>query len=170
MRTPAIRSASWLALASLAACGPTGRAAPEAVGTAVDALSVCPPATVEGLDVSAGQGTIDWGSVQGSGRVFAFIKATQGDYYTNSEWQDQWSGAAAAGLMRSPYHFFDPTVDGTAQAQYFLSVVGQLGPNDLPPMLDIECPTDSDESQTQSDCEYGGSSPDSGWAPGATIT
>jgi lysozyme len=171
MHTPGIRVASWLVVASLAACGPAGRDAPDPVGTAAEAsTTVCPTATVEGLDVADGQGTIDWGSVQGSGRVFAFIKATQGNYFTSSTFQDQWTGAAAAGLMRSPYHFFDPTVDGTAQAQYFLEVVGQLGPNDLPPMLDIECPTDSDESQTQSDCEYGGSSPDSGWAPGATIT
>ncbi len=169
MRFPAIRTASWLALASLAACGPTGEGdAP--VGTAVEAsTTVCPATTVEGLDVSSAQGTIDWGAVQGSGRVFAIIKATQGDYYTNAHWQAQWDGAGAAGLMRSAYHFFDPTIDGVTQAQHFLTVVGTLGPNDLPPMLDIECPTSSDESQTQADCEYGGATPDSGWATAATI-
>jgi lysozyme len=147
-------------------------AAPETapVGTARQAsTTVCPPVTVEGLDVSSGNGTIDWSAVASSGRKFAFIKATQGDYYTNDHFVDQWPGAAAAGLLRSPYHFFDPTIDGVAQAQHFLSVVGTLADGDLPPMLDIECPTSSDQSQTQPNCEYGGSNPDSGWVDAATM-
>jgi GH25 family lysozyme M1 (1,4-beta-N-acetylmuramidase) len=132
-------------------------------------MSVCPTATVEGLDVSASQGTVDWTAVQKSGRAFAFIKATQGDYYTSKDWASQWSGARTAGLLRSPYHFFDPTVDGVVQAKYFLNVVGTLGPGDLPPMLDIECPTASSQDASAPDCEYGGTSPDSGWVDAATL-
>jgi MYXO-CTERM domain-containing protein len=170
MRSPGLRAVPWLPLALLAACGPLGEGSSELVGTAVEAsTTVCPATTVEGLDISAGQGTVDWSMVKASGRQFAIIKATQGDYYTSDQWADQWSGAKAAGLMRSPYHFFDPTVDGVTQAKYFLGVVGALGPGDLPPMLDIECPTSSDESQTQTDCEYGGASPDSGWATASVI-
>ncbi len=175
MRMLRLHRAFLIAVALLAACGPEGEGSHDGedqpVGTAEEAsTTVCPTTTVEGLDVSAGQGTIDWSQVKSSGRQFAIIKATQGNYYTSSDFAAQRSGAKAAGLLVSPYHFFDPTVDGTAQAQYFLSVVGTLGPGDLPPMLDIECPTASTQSQTQADCEYGGSTPDSGWAPGATIT
>ncbi len=167
MPRPRIRALGLLASALFAACGPAGDGGSERVGTVAQAsTTVCPATTVEGLDVSSAQGTVDWTAVQASGRVFAIIKATQGNYYTNDAWQGQWDGAGAAGLMRSAYHFYDPTVDGTAQAQYFLQVVGPLSPGDLPPMLDIECPTSSDESQTQTDCEYSG---DSGWATASTL-
>ena len=121
---------------------------------------------MEGLDISAGQGTVDWDKVKASGRQFAIIKATQGDYYTSDQFATQWSGAKAAGLMRSPYHFFDGTIDGVAQAKHFLDIVGPLGPGDLPPMLDIECPTSSSQSNTQSNCEYTG---DSGWVTADTL-
>ena len=170
MRANLTRNVPWATLLLLAACGgPSAGSEDEPLGTAAEPLTVCPPTTGEGLDVSAGQGTIDWNAVKASGRVFAIIKATQGDYYTSNEWAGQWGGAKAAGLLRSPYHFFDPTVDGVAQAKYFLSVVGTLGPGDLPPMLDIECPTSSNQSQTQANCEYGGSTPDSGWVTASVL-
>jgi MYXO-CTERM domain-containing protein len=166
------RALPVLALAILASCGPEG-SEDGPLGTALEAsTTVCPTQTVEGLDVSSGQGNIDWNAVKASGRQFAFIKATQGDYYTNNYWNSQWGGAKAAGVLRSAYHFFDPTVDGIAQAKHFLSVVGALGVGDLPPMLDIECPTSSNQSATQPDCEYGagpGYPADSGWVDAATL-
>lgn len=129
----------------------------------------CPSESVEGLDVYAGDGTVDWSKVATSGRRFAFIKATQGDYNTQSTFPANWSGAAAAGLLRSPYHFFDATVDGVTQAQWFLSALansGGLKSGDLPPLLDLECPTASTQSGSDSACEYSGNS---GWAPPATV-
>src|SRR3954468_18448069 len=102
-----------------------------------DAITGCTgAAVVEGVDVSDGQGTIDWKAAKGAGLGFAVIKATQGTYNTQKTFASNWSNAKAAGLVRAAYHFFDPTQDGVAQAQHFLSVVGPLGPGDLPPMLD----------------------------------
>ena len=75
----------------------------------------------------------------------------------------------AAGVLRSPYHFFDATVDGVVQAEYFLAAIDAQGgfeAGDLPPMLDLECPTSADESTTESGCEYSG---DSGWVDHATL-
>jgi lysozyme len=129
----------------------------------------CPMQVVEGLDVYQGDGTINWTMVKASGRQFAFIKATQGNYNKQTTFGADWSGAAAAGVMRSAYHFFDATVDGKAQAQWFLDEIaanGGMTPGDLPPMLDIECPTSSVQANAQSNCEHTG---DSGWAPPATI-
>ncbi|MGE5184203.1 MAG: glycoside hydrolase family 25 protein [Acidobacteriota bacterium] len=129
----------------------------------------CPPTTVEGVDVYSGQGTIDWTKVKDSGRLFAFIKATQGNYNKQATFAANWANAKAAGLLRSPYHFFDGTIDGVAQAQWFLDEVnaaGGLQPGDLAPMLDIECPTSSVQAQAQSGCEYAG---DSGWVATATL-
>lgn len=129
----------------------------------------CPTPTVEGVDVYAGDGAIDWAKLKASGRVFAFIKATQGNYNKQSTFAAHWSGAAANGLYRSAYHFFDATIDGNAQAQWFLDEVNAAGgmrATDLPAMLDIECPTSSVQAMAQANCEYAGNS---GWAPPATL-
>ena len=104
-----------------------------------------------------------------SGRQFAFIKVSQGNYDVQSTLAADWTGARTAGVLRSPYHFFDGTIDGVTQANWFLAALGSAGglqPGDLPPMLDLECPTSSDQSTTQSDCEYTG---DSGWVATATL-
>ena len=132
-------------------------------------LSECPTTVVEGLDVFSGQGTIDWAKVAASGRKFAFIKATQGNYNKQSTFAANWAGAGSAGILRSAYHFFDGTIDGVTQAQWYLDelqTVGGLAANDMPPMLDIECPTSSTQSVAQSNCEYTG---DSGWVATATL-
>jgi MYXO-CTERM domain-containing protein len=69
------------------------------------------------------------------------MKATQGNYDDDSAFAGNWTGAKAAGVVRGAYHFFDPTLDGGAQAQYFLTAIGPLDAEDLSPMLDVECPT-----------------------------
>lgn len=127
---------------------------------------------VYGVDVFDGQGTIDWtrvragdsadggigdGGLGTNGKAFAFIKATQGNYTTESTFATNWSHAKTAGVLRSAYHFFDASRDGAAQAAYFLGVVGaDMG--ELPAMLDIECPTAATKGASQSNCEYAGNS------------
>ncbi|HTQ46286.1 MAG TPA: GH25 family lysozyme [Polyangiaceae bacterium] len=127
----------------LCACGLGCSAAPgqdEETRTTSEALQQCATNVVEGIDIYDGTGTIDWKSVKAAGVDFAMIKATQGTYNTQSTFATNWSGSKAAGLYRSAYHFFDPTEDGAAQAQHFLSVLGTPQPDDMPAMLDIECP------------------------------
>lgn len=156
---------SLVVLVFAAAC-----TSPHDVGQTEQALTYCPSGTLEGVDVYNGQGTIDWMKANGAGVAFAFIKATQGDYNKQSTFGANWSGSLAAGVVRSPYHFFDGTIDGVAQANAFLAQVnaaGGLQIGDLPAMLDIECPTSSVQSQAQSGCEYAGNS---GWVPTATLS
>src|SRR5262245_51164257 len=97
-----------IALAALLACGCSS---PDELGTSSEAYtSQCPDAAVvEGVDISSGQSPVTWSSVLGDKRHFAFIKATQGNYYTSSNFAAQYAGAKAAGVFRSAYHFFDPT-------------------------------------------------------------
>jgi lysozyme len=95
---------------------------------------------VEGVDVYGGDGTIDWKAAYGAGIRFAYIKATQGNYYKDTEFKTNWTSTKANGVLRGAYHFFDPNVDGMAQAAYFLGEMGPLEPGDLPPMIDVECP------------------------------
>jgi len=157
-----------LPVLSLAAC--SGADSGEPTGEVSEATTVCPKTVVEGIDVYDGQGTIDWAKVKADGRDFAMMKATQGDYNTQTTFAENWSGSKAAGVLRSPYHFFDPTIDGVKQAQHFLSTLsmhGGLAAGDLPPMLDIECPTSSNQAQASPNCEYTGNS---GWVPSATLS
>lgn len=102
---------------------------------------------VQGIDVSHLQQTIDWNEVRQAGLVFAFMKATDGITWTDPEFAINWTGAAAAGLLRGAYHFYETNDDPTAQAENFLSAV-QLVPGDLPPVVDIES-TKSGESASQ---------------------
>jgi lysozyme len=142
---------------------------PDRTGVVEQGLTQCPSGVVEGLDVYTGTGTIDWTKVHDSGRGFAFIKATQGDYNTQTAFGTNWMGAGAVGIKRSPYHFFDGTVDGVAQANAFLAevaTVGGLQPGDLPALLDIECPTAATQAGSSPNCEYTG---DSGWVAPATL-
>ncbi len=147
MKTTRAAGVSFVALITLVVLFPSGCAndhpgiaAAPPIGQESQAAMVCPSNVVEGIDVSDYQGAPNWGSVKGAGIDFAFIKATQGTYNTQSSFAGNWSGSKAAGVIRGAYHFFDPTQDGAAQAQHFLSVVGTIAPDDLPPMLDIECP------------------------------
>jgi lysozyme len=125
------------------------------------AVQQCKPASVvDGVDLNpAGAGTLGWA---GSGKGFAIIKATQGTSYTDAEFAANWAALKSAGVVRGAYHFFDATVSGVDQADFFLKVVGTIEPGDLPPTLDIECPVAG-----QSDCLGNGTS---GAAPPAQIT
>src|SRR5262252_8196400 len=93
--------------------------------------------TVEGIDVSVYQGTIDWNAVAGAGIGFAFTRVGEG---TNLDptFDSNWSGIQSAGLVRGVYQYFWGGLDGATQADFLLSHIGTLGPRDLPPVLDVE--------------------------------
>ncbi|HLY58165.1 MAG TPA: GH25 family lysozyme [Stellaceae bacterium] len=81
------------------------------------------------LDISAYQGTIDFAQVKAAGYDAVSIKATEGlgapsAGMPDKNFQANWQGAKAAGLLRSAYHFFHPADDGAAQAHFFLNTVG----------------------------------------------
>ena len=116
---------------------------------------------VEGVDVAhSADGDVNWDKVAGSGVKFAFIKATQGTYNTQTNFSASWSSAKSAGILRGAYHFFDPTQDGAAQAAHYLQTLGgDYG--ELPAALDLECPNGDAKC-------LGG--PGAGNAPGSAIT
>jgi lysozyme len=122
-----------------------GEHPPEAVRALAEPLATeCPSAFVDGIDLFDGQGAVDWPAVAASGVRFAIVKATQGTYDTQATFAANWAGTRSAGVARGAYHFFDPTEDGASQAAHFLAVVGSFEPDDLPPVLDIECPDGDD--------------------------
>src|SRR5262245_27795836 len=104
-----------------------------------------------GIDVSHWQGSINWTSVAGAGKTFAFIKSTGSDgstsgtangNYTDSQFTANAAGATAAGLKIGVYHFADatnPEQTAVQQANYFMSVASsRMGAGYLRPVCDLE--------------------------------
>ena len=93
-----------------------------------------------GIDVSAYQGDINWGSIA-KYLDFTYAKATEGTYYTNPDFYNQYEGPYNAGLIRGSYHFAIPNnSSGQSQANYFIKHGGGWSSDGrtLPGALDIE--------------------------------
>jgi GH25 family lysozyme M1 (1,4-beta-N-acetylmuramidase)/LysM repeat protein len=95
--------------------------------------------TIPGIDVSYWNAGIDWPKVRAAGERFIFAKATEGDYYADPTFDDNWRGAKSAGLLRGAYHFFRCNVDPKKQANKFIDYVKSMNDNgELLPVLDLE--------------------------------
>jgi GH25 family lysozyme M1 (1,4-beta-N-acetylmuramidase) len=100
-----------------------------------------PLAAVYGMDVSSYQGNVDWQTAWNNGGRFAYIKATEGTYYQNGYFAQQYNGSYNVGMIRGAYHFATPnTTSGTTQANYFVDHGGGWSSDGktLPGALDIE--------------------------------
>ena len=96
-------------------------------------------ATVPGIDVSYWASKIDWKKVRADGHRFMFTKATEGNFYADPTFDDNWLGAKEAGLLRGAYHFFRANVDPKSQAKKFIDYVRTMNDDgELPPVLDLE--------------------------------
>ncbi|HLK38845.1 MAG TPA: GH25 family lysozyme [Polyangiaceae bacterium] len=123
-----------LALASVGCGGRPGEATASGGGD----LTTCSSDTVEGLDVSEWQGTIDWNAVRQSGHAFAFIRVSDGLGHPDATFEANWPAVRAAGLLRAAYQYFRPGEDAVAQADLLLERSGPALAGDLPPALDVE--------------------------------
>lgn len=92
---------------------------------------------VQGLDVSAHQGPIDWSQVAQGPWSFVYIKASEGGDFRDPAFATNWQASRKAGLLRGAYHFFTFCRRGTEQAQNFIASV-PLEPDMLPPVVDLE--------------------------------
>ncbi|MER5992608.1 MULTISPECIES: lysozyme [Streptomyces] len=95
----------------------------------------------EGVDVSSHQGDVAWGTLWSSGVKWAYVKATEGTYYTNPYHPQQYNGSYDVGMIRGSYHFATPdTSSGAAQADYFVDRGGAWSADGrtLPGAVDME--------------------------------
>ncbi|MER6119552.1 lysozyme [Streptomyces sp. A0642] len=95
----------------------------------------------EGVDVSSHQGNVAWSTLWNSGVKWAYTKATEGTYYTNPYFAQQYNGSYNVGMIRGAYHFATPdTTSGATQANYFVDHGGGWSRDGrtLPGVLDIE--------------------------------
>jgi GH25 family lysozyme M1 (1,4-beta-N-acetylmuramidase) len=119
-----LRSASSLKPATLGSPAVTAAAVPQ----------------LPGIDVSGYQGNINWAAVAPY-IDFSYAKATEGTYYTNPDFANQYNGPYDNGVIRGSYHFAIPNnSSGSAQADYFIAHGGGWSADGktLPGALDIE--------------------------------
>jgi GH25 family lysozyme M1 (1,4-beta-N-acetylmuramidase) len=101
--------------------------------------TICPEnKTTAGLDVSGYNPDTNWTSVKSTGLRYAFVKATEGGDLPNPYFASDWAAVKNVGMIRGAYHFFRPRTNALTQANYYLTTVGKLDPEDLPPMFDWE--------------------------------
>ncbi len=100
----------------------------------------------QGIDVSHHQGTIDWSLVYASGKVFAFVKATEGFTYNDPQFTTNMTNGNNAGVLMGAYHFARPDNNSAIdEANHFVQVAGNyIGNGYLPPVLDLEDPPGTD--------------------------
>ncbi|MGW6354633.1 lysozyme [Streptomyces sp. NPDC055092] len=95
----------------------------------------------EGVDTSSHNGNVAWSTLWNSGVKWAYVKATEGTYYTNPYFAQQYNGSYNVGMIRGAYHFATPdTTSGATQANYFVDHGGGWSRDGrtLPGALDIE--------------------------------
>lgn len=92
---------------------------------------------IQGIDVSAHQGTISWAKLKRQGVDFAYIKATEGGDFRDKRFAENWAGAKRSGIRHGAYHFFTLCRPGADQAANFLGALPS-DPSALPAAVDLE--------------------------------
>jgi len=98
--------------------------------------------TLLGIDVSHHQGIINWTQVYNDGKVFAFVKSTEGFTYDDPRFVTNMNNGHNAGVVMGAYHFARPDNNSAHnEATHFVNVAGNyIGQGFLPPVLDLENP------------------------------
>ena len=90
-----------------------------------------------GINVSSKQGKISWDAVSLQNIDFAFIRATEGESLTDTNFADNFDGALSAGIEAAPLHDFSFTSNGKDQAEAFINFAGDKRDRQLPPVVQI---------------------------------
>jgi lysozyme len=98
--------------------------------------------TLHGIDVSHHEGLINWDMVKsmrknGIGIDFVFAKATEGLTMLDEQYTTNMNELAKRKMIKGAYHYLKPSLDGKAQALFFIQHA-HLKKGDLRPVLDIE--------------------------------
>jgi len=93
-----------------------------------------------GIDVSNNQGAIDWAAVASSGVEFAIAKASEGTYFRDGWFSENWSACKLYGVARGAYHYAVPSNSSAeAEADYFLDAIEKLyGPLEVGDVLAVD--------------------------------
>lgn len=69
---------------------------------------------------------------------YVIMKASEGATFKDWRFKGRWKKADKLSYKRGSYHFFRPGKDAESQARNFINQVADIGPEDFPPILDIE--------------------------------
>jgi len=122
------------------------------VSAALAATSAKAADRVLGIDVSSGNGSINWTDVAANGVTFAYVHATTGDGYTDPDFTNNIVKGKAAGLQMGAYEFSDLYANTPAQeANYFWNHAGAYIKADgksIMPAIDFEVFSGHDGTST----------------------
>jgi lysozyme len=95
-----------------------------------------------GIDVSHWSGIMDWPKACAAGAAFAIFKATDFDPYNrigfkDSQFENNWAGTVENHIINGCYHWLQPGINASTQADFFLEA-WLMNPCNLPPILDLE--------------------------------
>jgi lysozyme len=91
---------------------------------------------LQGIDISADQGEIDWRKVRADGADFAYIKASEGADIRDARFAENWQAAREAGLRRGATHSFTLCRLARDQATNFIATVPREA-NMLPAVVSL---------------------------------
>lgn len=94
--------------------------------------------SVNGMDISHYQGSVDWAKVKTDPKayVFTFFKATESTTYYDITCVNNTKGAESIGEIISYYHFWRSLTTGKNQATFFLSKLPKMPK--MPLVIDVE--------------------------------
>ena len=99
-----------------------------------------------GVDISAYQADVDMAKLKEQNIKFVFIKASEGSSHQDKMFGVNWKNAQQAGLPSGAYHFFSYDTPGKAQAENYISMVGDNITGRLLPVVDVEYYGDKEEN------------------------
>ena len=91
---------------------------------------------IQGLEVSAAQGAVEWPTLKARGVDFVYLRATSGDGVRDPAFLQHWQDAEAAGIARGAVHGFDLCRPSLGQATNFIATIPREE-NALPPAIDF---------------------------------
>lgn len=91
-----------------------------------------------GIDISHYQRELLYELTPADSVNFVFCKATEGVSISDERFLENWSIARDKRCLRGAYHYYIAGEDPIEQAGFFCSAMGETGPGDLPPVLDLE--------------------------------
>lgn len=101
-----------------------------------------------GIDLSSYETATNWPDVKAAGAHFAFVKATEGNYYENPDFKSYMVKGKAAGLLMGALHFARPDLDCVStEVNYFWNFAGGYiiaDSKSLDPAVDFEIFNSSD--------------------------
>ena len=136
----AVSGSSWFAITAIGSRSVSSLYGVSTVYAASLLFRSAATGSLEGIDVSRWQGTIDFAKVKAAGKRFVIAKATEGRYYRDDAYGRNRTGAMGAGLAFGAYHYAHPDTtsgDATREADNFIAAAG-LRHGMLRPVLDLE--------------------------------